>query len=89
MKAKSADYIQLQNIYKTKARNDVAEVAERVKALATQTGIKQEVPYKEIESFCKSAGHIRLVRGQPPHIAKPQNVPKWHDRASYAGKLIA
>ena len=34
MKAKSQVYIQLQNIYKTKARQDVAEVLEAAQAIA-------------------------------------------------------
>lgn len=86
MKAKSADYIQLQNVYKAKARKDVAEVMDRVMTLKQDIGMTQEVPQKEVEAFCKSAGHIRLVRGRQPHVAKPQAVPKWHDRASYAGE---
>jgi amyloid beta precursor protein binding protein 1 len=36
MKAQSADYVSLQNIYKTKARQDVEEVTATVRHLESQ-----------------------------------------------------
>lgn len=81
MKAKSADYIELQNIYKNKARKDVAEVTESVRLLEKKIGRSVGVDTREIEAFCKSAGHIKLVRGRRPHIVKPQTLVSWKDRA--------
>jgi amyloid beta precursor protein binding protein 1 len=86
MKAKSADYIKLQNIYKTKARQDVAEVFVRVQELDKQLGRPVVTPQKEVEAFCKSAGYVKLVRGRKPHLAK--NPLSWHDRANFAANEL-
>lgn len=63
MKSTSEEYIKLQNIYKTKAREDVNEVKEAVHQLleteldrATST-----IPDTEIEAFCKNASHVRVL----------------------------
>lgn len=61
MKAQSADYIQLQTIYKKKATEDIAEVAASIKAHAPQ----RDIPHSEIAEFCKNAAHVKLIRGQP------------------------
>lgn len=68
MKAKSADYIELQNIYKAKARVDVAEVLELIRKLERAVGRTNPVDAKEVEAFCKSAGYIKLIRGTPVRI---------------------
>ena len=60
MKAKSADYIKLQNIYKTKARADVAEVVEILRGVL---GAGRTVPIVEVEAFCKNASNIKIVTG--------------------------
>ncbi|KAF2143667.1 uncharacterized protein K452DRAFT_224574 [Aplosporella prunicola CBS 121167] len=65
MKAQSADYITLQNVYKSKARADLTEVASIVHDLQMQIQYPSPIPEKEIEAFCKNAGHIKLVRGRP------------------------
>jgi amyloid beta precursor protein binding protein 1 len=66
MKAKSADYVELQNIYKAKARRDVAEVTASVRALEKELGRRTpSVPDAEIEAFCKNASHVKVVRGTP------------------------
>jgi NEDD8-activating enzyme E1 regulatory subunit len=71
MKAKSADYIKLQNIYKAKARRDVAEVTASVRNLEQELGRLQVVPDAEIEAFCKNASHVKVVRGTPlPDISQ-------------------
>lgn len=57
MKAQSKVYIQLQNIYKTKARNDVAEVLDTVRR---STG-GEEIDLSEVELFCKNAAFVKLV----------------------------
>lgn len=86
MKAKSADYIQLQNIYKTKARQDVAEVYARVQELDKQLQRPIATPQKEVEAFCKSAGYVKLVRGRPPQLATSPL--SWGDRASFAAMSL-
>jgi amyloid beta precursor protein binding protein 1 len=65
MKAQSADYIALQNIYKKKARQDVEEVLETVRATEARLGSRlAPVTEKEVEIFCKNAAHIKVIRGR-------------------------
>ncbi|KAL2830561.1 hypothetical protein BDW59DRAFT_141103 [Aspergillus cavernicola] len=64
MKAQSADYVSLQNIYKTKARKDIAEVTETVRRIESQLGQSASVSDKDIEVFCKNASHIQVIRGR-------------------------
>ena len=88
MKAQSADYIQLQNIYKTKAREDVVEITTTVRNLEDSLDRKARIDDKEIEAFCKNAAFVKLIRGRPLHSAqlahgkKPSNQLDWSDRAS-------
>nr|POE51828.1 nedd8-activating enzyme e1 regulatory subunit [Quercus suber] len=83
MKARSADYIQLQNIYKTKARQDCAEVLESVRMLEKNTGRSPQlaVDEKEVENFCKGVSHIHLVRGRPIHVSQAGEPITFGDRA--------
>lgn len=65
MKAQSADYVSLQNIYKSKARADVEEVTSTVRQLESQLSRPTApIPEREIEVFCKNASHIKVVRGR-------------------------
>ncbi|KAK6544781.1 hypothetical protein TWF694_001464 [Orbilia ellipsospora] len=65
MKAESKDYIQLQNVYKSKARADLAEVVTIVKSLLKELGKKEDaIREEEVETFCKHAGYIKLIRGR-------------------------
>ncbi|KAI9039572.1 NEDD8-activating enzyme E1 regulatory subunit [Aspergillus affinis] len=66
MKAQSADYVSLQNIYKAKAKKDVEEVTKIVRKLEAQLegGRFLEVQEKEIEIFCKNAAHIKVINGR-------------------------
>ncbi|KAH8425021.1 NEDD8-activating enzyme E1 regulatory subunit [Aspergillus melleus] len=66
MKAQSADYVSLQNIYKAKAKKDVEEVTNIVRKLEAQLegGRFLEVQEKEIEVFCKNAAHIKVINGR-------------------------
>ena len=57
MKAQSKVYVQLQNIYKTKARKDVAEVLEIVRAAPGGGDVDPE----GVELFCKNAAFIKLI----------------------------
>ncbi len=59
MKAQSTVYVRLQNIYKRKARQDVAEVLSTVRA---HPGGK-DIDEGEVESFCKNAAFIKLIHG--------------------------
>ncbi|RMD43623.1 hypothetical protein DV735_g1541, partial [Chaetothyriales sp. CBS 134920] len=61
MKATSSGYIQLQNIYKSKARKDVAEVTGTVRALEKAQARSSSIPDSEIELFCKNASHVRVL----------------------------
>jgi amyloid beta precursor protein binding protein 1 len=58
MKAQSTVYVRLQNIYKAKARQDVAEVLDTVKNHTR--GI--DIDASEVENFCKNAAFIKLIR---------------------------
>ncbi|KAK2013053.1 ThiF family protein [Colletotrichum eremochloae] len=57
MKAQSSVYIQLQNIYKAKARKDAAEVLESVR----QKPGGEAVDPAEVELFCKNAAFVKLI----------------------------
>ena len=63
MKAKSADYVRLQGIYKSKARKDVAEVAATVRKLEKELATSTTAPDAEIEAFCKNASHVKVLSG--------------------------
>jgi amyloid beta precursor protein binding protein 1 len=81
MKARSADYIQLQNVYKSKARKDLAEVVASVRFLERNANRSIAIDEKDIEAFCKNAAYIKLVRGRPFQILQPGERLKWGDRA--------
>lgn len=85
MKARSKDYIELQNIYKAKARKDLAEVLESVRFLERTTSRETPIAEKDVEAFCKNAAHIKLVRGRPFHIMQRGEKVKWGDRAKSLG----
>jgi amyloid beta precursor protein binding protein 1 len=57
MKAQSSVYVRLQNIYKAKARQDVAEVLETVRIHP----LGKSVDVAEVETFCKNAAFIKLI----------------------------
>lgn len=81
MKAQSADYIQLQNIYKAKARKDLAEVVEKVRSVEVESMKDISIGEREIEAFCKGAASVKLIKGRPIQIAsKPSDV-DWSDTA--------
>jgi len=81
MKARSADYIELQNVYKSKARKDVEEVLESVRFLERTTDRATPIDEKDIEAFCKNAAHIKLVRGRPFHVVRASETIQWGERA--------
>ena len=65
MKATSEVYINLQTIYKSKARQDVAEVTATVRELEQTLQAKSRtsspIAAAEIEAFCKNASHVRVL----------------------------
>lgn len=61
MKATSEGYINLQSIYKYKARADVAEVTATVRELEKSLSRSSPIDPAEIESFCKNASHVRVL----------------------------
>ena len=66
MKAQSADYIRLQNVYKQKARDDLAEVSTFIRK--NRPADSKPIPESEIEAFCKNAAHVKLIHGKPLDI---------------------
>ncbi|EMC91714.1 hypothetical protein BAUCODRAFT_301984 [Baudoinia panamericana UAMH 10762] len=83
MKAESSVYVQLQNIYKSKARDDSAEVLATVRELEKETNRPQHlaVDAKEVENFCKGAAHIHLVRGRAFQTAQSDASLRFGDGA--------
>ncbi len=61
MKATSEGYIKLQNIYKAKARKDVAEVTASVRVTERSLSRTSPIEQSEIEAFCKNASHVRVL----------------------------
>lgn len=82
MKAQSADYIRLQNIYKSKARKDCAEVLATVRSLELAFGRTNHIDEKEVEAFCKGSAHVKLVRGKPLRIARGGSPLHWGEEAA-------
>lgn len=81
MKAKSSDYIQLQNIYKTKARKDLAEVTEIVRTIEKATQRACAIEEKEIEAFCKGAAFIKLITSQIIRVPDEPGQIDWGSQA--------
>lgn len=61
MKAQSHVYVQLQNIYKNKARRDVDEILSTIQEDPHGKNIERS----EVEAFCKNAAFLKLIRGPP------------------------
>ncbi|KAF2273034.1 uncharacterized protein EI97DRAFT_503818 [Westerdykella ornata] len=89
MKARSKDYIELQNIYKAKARKDMAEVLESVRFLERTTMRETPIEERDVETFCKNAAHIKLVRGRPFHVVQAGEKVQWGDRAKSLAQSLA
>ncbi|PVI04625.1 hypothetical protein DM02DRAFT_555788 [Periconia macrospinosa] len=88
MKARSADYIELQNVYKSKARKDLAEVLDSVRFLERNAGRSEPIEEKDVEAFCKNAAHIKLVRGRPLLTIPAEGELKWGDRAKAIAQTL-
>ena len=83
MKAQSSDYIQLQNIYKTKARKDLAEITNIIRDIEETLNKGTRIEDLEIEAFCKGAAFVKLVKGNELRIADEPISTAWADRANY------
>ena len=81
MKAQSADYIQLQNIYKAKSRRDLLEVVDKVRATESELMKDRPINEREVEAFCKCAASVRLIHGRPLKSFKHPPKIDWGDRA--------
>lgn len=57
MKAESSIYVQLQNIYKEKARKDATEILE----IILKHPLGKNIQLVEVENYCKNAAHIKLI----------------------------
>jgi amyloid beta precursor protein binding protein 1 len=77
MKAQSSVYVQLQNLYKKKAREDVVEVTKIVESLDA----KHIVTKEEIEIYCKNAAFVKLIPGRND----PETTGK--EFATFVGKI--
>ena len=88
MKAQSADYIQLQNLYKTKARRDLAEVLDLVESMRKTLGKSAPLPDQEVEAFCKGAASIKVIRGSLLKVNNVESETVWGDRARYICKKL-
>ncbi|KAK1755990.1 putative NEDD8-activating enzyme E1 regulatory subunit [Echria macrotheca] len=76
MKAQSKVYIQLQNIYKAKARLDAAEVLETAQAIAPG----RHFDPAEVELFCKNAPFVKLINAtKGGNIASASSVDRLQD----------
>jgi amyloid beta precursor protein binding protein 1 len=91
MKSRSADYIALQNVYKSKARADAAEIVASVRKIEDSLARKMRVEESEIEAFCKNAAHIKLIRGKPLPIYHPDRKHEWTwgNRAKFAFNALS
>ncbi|MCJ1472373.1 hypothetical protein MMC13_001020 [Lambiella insularis] len=83
MKAQSVDYIRLQNIYRFKARQDLAEVTGHVRDLEKRLQPQSSVDEREIEAFCKGAAFVKLIRGSPLRIPEEPKLMDWTTHAAY------
>lgn len=64
MKATSAGYIKLQNTYRSKALQDLAQFKQLVVETCKAAGIDGKIADDEVEAFVKHAGFLKLIRGR-------------------------
>lgn len=64
MKATSAAYIKLQNTYRGKALQDLADFKQIVSQTCAAAGVEGSIGDDEIEAFVKHAGYLKLIRGR-------------------------
>ncbi|KAJ2767501.1 hypothetical protein IWQ56_003306, partial [Coemansia nantahalensis] len=87
MKADTASFVALQRIYKQKADQDKAELVGQLHAVLHDAGLPaNHVPAAQIDTFCKNAGRLRLLRTTPLH-ADPSAPPAGLDAMASQGVL--
>ncbi|EST05696.1 Molybdenum cofactor biosynthesis, MoeB [Kalmanozyma brasiliensis GHG001] len=64
MKATSSGYIKLQNTYRTKSLQDLAQFKELVGQTCKSAGVEGNIADDEIEAFVKHAAYLKLIRGR-------------------------
>ncbi|CAD6884835.1 unnamed protein product [Tilletia controversa] len=65
MKASSAGYVELQNVYRRKALQDLANFQAHLSSILASVGLAADVvPLEEVESFVKHAAYVELIRGR-------------------------
>ncbi|CAO3609377.1 unnamed protein product [Cunninghamella blakesleeana] len=63
MKSDTKNYVALQNVYRQKAKEDLDAVSKRVASLLEDYNIPSEnVPKEAIESFCKNAAYVKMIK---------------------------
>jgi NEDD8-activating enzyme E1 regulatory subunit len=61
MKAQSSDYIELQNIYKSKATKDINLVVSHVRSLERAWPSRKPISERDIAAFCKNAQYMQMI----------------------------
>lgn len=65
MKASTSSYVDLQNLYKTKARQDLSVVESLLQRTLKKVGVSEEVVSREeIETFVKHSAFLKVLRGR-------------------------
>ncbi|GAC99113.1 neddylation-related protein [Pseudozyma hubeiensis SY62] len=64
MKATSSGYIKLQNTYRSKSLQDLAQFKQLVAETCRAAGVQGTIADDEIEAFVKHAGYLKLIRGR-------------------------
>ncbi|KAJ3225897.1 NEDD8-activating enzyme E1 regulatory subunit [Clydaea vesicula] len=63
MKSDTTSYVELQTIYKNKAKQDVASVNNYLLEILNNLGKpKDSIPLEEVERFCKNANFLRVIK---------------------------
>ncbi|CAO3679909.1 unnamed protein product [Rhizopus stolonifer] len=77
MKSDTAKYIGLQNVYRQKALADLDAVKKRAQDLlnGSELIISEEI----IQTFCKNAGHIKVIQYRPfsKHYEQANKIAQW------------
>jgi amyloid beta precursor protein binding protein 1 len=85
MKAQSNIYIQLQNIYKAKARQDSAEILKTVRSHPSG----KEISTTEVDLFCKNAAFIKFIHdtNSKSSILEVASEYSFQDPVTYANRF--
>ncbi|SCV74446.1 BQ2448_8085 [Microbotryum intermedium] len=75
MKAHSSGYVGLQNVYRTKAKQDLELVTSLLSQLLRSLGIEAfRVDAQEIETFVKHSAYLKVVRGRSLRMEKEHSL---------------